>query len=172
MCGPGRDGRSRPSSRSRPGRHVHRSPAKHTIRQRGGFMHIPRLVLLALLISVCVAPIAAQSSPDKIPASSHPQLDGLIAPPEFRAHGVPLPSLSPNARGRIHDIQSKLRVAPFDSTLAQNDNDQVCYSIRSYRVTRDDPGSDSTRLAGYSECLPAARFQVKAAVDSREPMPR
>ena len=111
-------------------------------------MRIPRLVLLALLISVCVAPIAAQSSPDKTPASSHSQLDGLVAPPEFRAHAFSQPPLSPNARGRIRDIQSQLRVVPFDPALVQNDNDndKVCYSIRSYRVTRDDPASDSTRL--------------------------
>jgi len=135
-------------------------------------MRIPRLVLLALLISVYVAPSAAQSSPDKIPASSPSQLEGLVAPPEFRAHAVPISPLSPNARSRIRDIQAQLRVVPFASTLAQNDSDKVCYSMRSYRVTRDDPGSDSTRLAGYSECQPAARFQVKAAVDSRELVPR
>jgi len=135
-------------------------------------MHIPRLAFLALLVAVCVAPAAAQSSPDKIPAFSHPQLDGLVAPPEFRAHDLPLPPLSPNLRTRIHGIQPQARILPFDSTLAQNDNDKVCYSIRSYRVTRDDPGSDWTRLAGYSECQPAARFQVKAAVDSREPVLR
>jgi hypothetical protein len=135
-------------------------------------MRIPRLVLLALLMSVYVVPSAAQSSTDNIPASSHSQMDGLVAPPEFRAHAVPMSPLSPNARSRIRDTQAHLHAVPFDSTLAQDDNDKVCYSIRSYRVTRDDPASDSTRLVGYSECQPAARFQVKAAVDSRELVPR
>jgi hypothetical protein len=125
-------------------------------------MHIPRLLLLSLLMLVCIAPVRAQSSPDKISpgtsaASSQPQLDGLTAPPEFRAHILPL---SPNVRARIRDIQPQLS---FDATLALNDTD--CYSIRSYRVTRDDPWSDSTRLAGYSECQPAARFRMKVAVD-------
>ena len=123
-------------------------------------MGIPRLLVLPLLISVCVAPVAAQSSPDKNPASSQPQLHGLGAPPEFRAHVLPLP---PNVRARIRDVQPQL---PFDPSLAQDDT--ACYYIRSYRVTRDDPQSDTTRPAGYSECQPAARFQVKAAVDSRE----
>ena len=141
-------------------------------------MGIVRLMVLPLLISVCVAqPVAARSLPDKTPPSSQPQLHGLVAPPEFRAHAL-LPPPNVWARGdanvgfqawidtlgQIRDTQPPLRVLLFDPTLAQNDT--LCYSMRSYRVTRDDPASDSTRLAGYSECQPAARFQVKAAVDS------
>ena len=141
-------------------------------------MHIPRLLHLALLISVCVAPIAAQSSAEKTAAVSHPQLDGLVAPRAFRAHALPLAPLSPNVETGIRDIQPPLRILPFDPRRAKNDNGndsdngKICYSMRSYRVTRDDPASDSTRLAGYSECQPAARFQVKTAVDSRESAPR
>jgi hypothetical protein len=119
-------------------------------------MHIPRLLLLALLISVCVAPLAAQSSPEKNAVSSQPQLDGLVAPPEFRAHVV---SLSPNVRARIRDIQPQLSSDPGPAL-----NDGVCYYMRTYRVTRDDPDSDSTRLAGYSECQPAARYRAKNAI--------
>ena len=129
-------------------------------------MYISRVLLLALLIPVCVAPVAAQLSPapDKIPPASQPQLDGLTAPPEFRVHVLPL---APMVRDRIRDIQPQLS---FDTTLAQSDTD--CYKMQTYRVTRDDPKSDSTRLAGYSECQPAARFQMKAAVDSREITPQ
>ena len=126
-------------------------------------MYIPRLLVLPVLISVCVAPVAAQSSPDKsnvpqfLPALpqneqagiradqfqlfSHPDginLSHIILPPEVRAHVL---------------------------TLGQSD--VTCYSIRTYRVTRDDPESDSTRPAGYSTCQPAARFHVKDARDSR-----
>jgi hypothetical protein len=129
-------------------------------------MYIPRLLLLALLIAVCVAPVAAQSllEPDRILAASQLRVDGLTAPPEFRVHVL---VLAPNVRARIRDIQPQLSL---DSTLAQNDTD--CLTIRTYRVTRDDPKSDTTRLAGYSECQPAARFQMKTAVDSREIAPR
>jgi hypothetical protein len=128
-------------------------------------MHIPRLPFLALLMSVCVAPIAAQSSPDKTPAFSHSQRDELVAAPEFRARSVQPVQLAPNGRTRIPDTDPQQRVVPSGSTPAQSDT--VCYSMRSYRVTRDDRESDSTRLAGYSECQPAARYQVKTAVDSR-----
>jgi len=133
-------------------------------------MHIPRLPFVALLMSVCVAPIAAQSSPDKTPAFSHSRRDELVAAPEFRARSVQPVQVAPNSRTRIRDTDPQQRVVPSDSTLTQND--AVCYSIRSYRVTRDDRESDSTRLAGYSECQPAARFQVKTAVDSRMLVPR
>jgi hypothetical protein len=125
-------------------------------------MYIPRLLVLPLLISVCGQPVAAQSSPEKsaVPQSlltlpqnaqagiradqfrlsSHPDginLSHIIPPPEFREHVL---------------------------TLGQSD--VTCYSIRTYRVTRDDPESDSTRPAGYSTCQPTARFQVKDARDS------
>jgi hypothetical protein len=137
-------------------------------------MYIPRLLLLSLLISVWVAPSSAQSSPaqsssaqsssDQKTVSSQRELRGLVAPPEFRAHDPLLPD---NVRARVGDIQ---RQPPSDPSLAQNDAN--CFAIRSYRVARDDPESDSTRLAGYSECQPAARFQMKTAVDSREIVPR
>jgi hypothetical protein len=127
-------------------------------------MHISRLLVFLLLIPACVAPVAAQFSPDKSPVSAQPKLDGLVAPPEFRPHVLPLrPTLPPREPARNRAIQPQLS---FDSTLEQDDT--ACYSIRSYRVTRDDPESDSTRLAGYSECQPAARFQVKAAVESEK----
>lgn len=136
-------------------------------------MRIHRLLLPALLMPLFVVSLAAQSSPAKADLSqpqSQPQLDGLVAPPEFKAHVLPLavlPPLSSDVRVRLRGIHSE---ASFDDTLTENDS--VCYSIRSYRVTRDDPGSDSTRFAGYSECQTAGRFQMRTAVDSREIAPR
>ena len=127
-------------------------------------MFIPRLLVFSLLISVCIAPVAAQSSSDRGTVASQAQLDGLIAPPEFRAHVLPL---APSVRARIRDIEPQLS---FDPAPLQNDTD--CYTMRSYRVTRDNPQSDAVRPAGYSECQPAARFQMKTAVDSREVGPR
>jgi hypothetical protein len=132
-------------------------------------MHIPRLLLPALLISVCVAPLAAQSSPDKNPVSSPPLLNGLMTPPKFRTNAPKL-----EFQGQLVDQREaipkphapKLESREQGPALAQDDT--FCLYIRSYRVIRDDPKSDSTRLAGYSECQPAARFQMKSAVDSRE----
>jgi hypothetical protein len=117
-----------------------------------GFMRVSRLLLIPLLISACTLPIEAQSSPDTEPSqllSTLPQesaqagisIDHLQLPPPLESHVVHFP--------------------PFGQR-------GVCYCIRGYRVTRDDPESDSTRPAGYSTCQPAARFHVKDADDLRE----
>jgi hypothetical protein len=132
-------------------------------------MHIPRLPFFGLLISVCVAPIAAQSSPGNRPASLQPQLDGLFAPPEFRTHVLALPQIVQD-KIRATPPQWRSRLLPIPPKPEQND--ETCLYIRSYRVTRDHPESDATRPAGYSTCQPAARFQTKYAVDSREIVPR
>src|ERR1700730_15098303 len=115
-------------------------------------MQILRVLALALLILSFVAPVAGQTSPqpNKIPDASQPQLDGLIATPEFRKRVLPL---TPGVRNRVRDINPQLS---FDPAPLANDVD--CYTLRSYRVTRDDPQSDVVRPAGYSECQPAARF--------------
>ncbi len=137
-------------------------------------MYIPRLLLLALLISVCVVPIAAQSSPDKNPISSRPLLDGLITPPEFRVSVHALGFQGQRADQPPMPItKPEVPKLDFDSQIsALAEDDAFCLSIRSYRVIRDDPKSDSTRFAGYSECQPAARFQLRTAVDTREIDPR
>ena len=140
-----------------------------------GFVNIPRLLVLPLLFSVCVAPVAAQSSLDRNPVSSQPltalpqnaqsgiRADQIIPPLEFRRPVLPLgfqPSFHLDGIGLS---QTNLRYVQLP---AGEQSDGTCYSIRSYRVTRDDPESDSTRLAGYSTCQPAARFQLKDAGDS------
>ena len=123
-------------------------------------MYIFRLPFLVLLIAAWVAPIAAQSSPK--PVSSQPQLDGLVAPPEFRTNASPFPQIVGD-RIRATPMQ---QLAPLRLRSRVDEDDSVCLYIRGYRVTRDDPESDATRLAGYSTCQPAARFQTKSAVET------
>ena len=121
-----------------------------------GFMCIPRLPVFSLLLSVCVAPVAAQSSLDSNPQPSI-RLDQIISPPEFRRPGLQPPFHSGG-------------IGPSDQRYVQlrtgAQSDVTCYSIRSYRVTRDDPDSDSTSLAGYSTCQPVSQFQLKDAGSS------
>lgn len=191
-------------------------------------MRIPRLLLLSLLMSVCVAPIVAQSSsdkisPDKSVASSQLKLDGptndLSAPPEFRTHvpavsRKPLEGLSNLSSPRNyfeHFDQFKMLRVNFGSAatarykedtqelpeststdayrleaealdeMAKRDlqgalklgqSDTSCFSMRTYRVTRDDPQSDATRLSGYSTCQIAGQYQTKDAVILLETVPR
>jgi hypothetical protein len=49
--------------------------------------------------------------------------------------------------------------------IARDPNrDSTCYTMRSYRVERDEPHSDSTHVAGYTTCLLGSQFDVKDAV--------
>lgn len=144
-------------------------------------MCIPRLLLLLLLISVSVAPVVAQSSPDdsssdKSVFSSQPQLDGLTAPLEFRSS---FSAFSGRALDGISGSLSSLRnySEHFDQfkTLPQlklGKSDTTCFSMRIYRVTPDDPQSETTRFSGYSTCQIAGRYQTKDAVGILEIVPR
>lgn len=108
-------------------------------------MRVPRLLFLFLLISLCVATAAAQSSSSK---SAGSQLRTV------QQENDSLVSQEPHSA-----IQHIL-------TLQQDE--KTCYTLRTYRVARESPDSDSTRPAGYSTCQRATRFQLKTAVDSQE----
>jgi hypothetical protein len=57
---------------------------------------------------------------------------------------------------RLNEFNERHMVGPD----RQSDDDTLCYTMRSFKVARDDPHSDATHAAGYSTCQPAARFQV------------
>ncbi|MGD0567831.1 MAG: hypothetical protein ABSA78_05455 [Candidatus Sulfotelmatobacter sp.] len=127
-------------------------------------MSIPRLLILSVLILTWVASVGAQS-PEKNAAS--PPADALNLPrTTLVAPGTGEDTFT--ARTASGLLESRL----LQHALALEQNNATCYSIRLYRVKRDDPQSDTTRAAGYSTCQPAARFQVKTAVDSVEIAPR
>jgi hypothetical protein len=148
-------------------------------------MYIPRLLILSLLISACVVPTAAQSPSDNIPGSFYSEPLGVL-PPDALASlplipiqlGIDididrlyLPHAKSEAAGASeHDWTFK----PWPQSRARvlTQKDSTCYSIRSYRVTRDDPASDTTRLVGYSTCQPSTKFQVKEANERQEIVPR
>jgi hypothetical protein len=122
-------------------------------------MSVPRVLLVALLISMCAVPVAAQSLAEK-----NPVLELLPTPPQDGQAGVRVDQfqLSPH-RDEVnpwHLIPAPEFQAPV---LAR---DATCYSLRTYHVTRDDPESDSTRFASYSTCQPTSGFRVKDAEDS------
>jgi hypothetical protein len=151
-------------------------------------MYISRLLVLCLLVAQCVAPMAAQSSAEPNSAFSPPGTTQRVVVLPQSAQGIPrysslqaaspveglkLPDTMPATTGleRESGVIPRLEFrVPRAPIVVQND--EACYTIRSYRVTRDDPRSDSTRLVGYSTCQRAVRFQVKEAVDSLEVVPR
>ena len=52
-------------------------------------------------------------------------------------------------------------------TLSLHDNNASCVYMRTYRVKREARDSDVTRPAGYTTCVPVARFMVKSAAESK-----
>jgi len=160
-------------------------------------MYVPRLLLLSLLISLCVATAAAQSSPINNSDSSQP---ASALPWNAHASTGPFPFQLPfladgqrlsDNEGAIQRGNDSLVIRPLDirpqhlltlvirpldpraqQLLTLQQDEKTCYTIRSYRVARESPDSDSTRPAGYSTCQRATRFQLKEAVDSREIVPR
>ena len=127
-------------------------------------MSIFRLLPFSLLIAVGVATAAAQSSPGNTattvqsPNSSESNLLSSNLQPDLSP---------PNPLDRIHVEQYRPRLSQFapprmllNGPDPQMLGDNFCYSMRSYKVARDDPHSDSTHAAGYSTCQPSARFHV------------
>ena len=128
-----------------------------------------RLLVLALL-SVCVAPLAAQTASAPL---SDVQAD--LRPDQIQqpidVDKLHLSHAKPEAEQRSEYDWNVKAPSHFDKSVPTQ-NDVTCLSIRSYRVTRDDPASDTTRLVGYSTCQPSTRFQVKQADDRQEIKPR
>jgi len=124
---------------------------------------IPRFLALPLVLSLGVGPLAAQSMLDNheqpnVPPQRAPL--GLRIGPlqDFHLHGTsPAPEI----------YQDAPTTGTYRKILPHDQNEATCYSIRGYRVTRDDPESDSTRPSGYSTCQPSDRFQVKDAGDQQ-----
>lgn len=127
-------------------------------------MHISRLLILSVVILAWVAPLGAQL-PEK----------GAVSPPADTLNLPHATTAVPGAGDDGFTVRTAPRLLDRARTLQQlalNQNDATCYSIRLYRVKRDDPESDSTKPAGYSTCQPSARFQVKTAVETIEIAPR
>jgi hypothetical protein len=97
---------------------------------------------LLLLLPAVVASAAAQEQ-----AKDSTAADKAIIQ-EWRAHANEPDSAT---------IQGDRFILSFD------DRDSFCAFMRTYRVKRDERGSDVTRPAGYTTCVPVQRFGVKRA---------
>ena len=145
-------------------------------------MRLPRFMLLSLLISLCAATVAAQSSqqtpsPPLQPAPQNAQSDADLFPFPFTLDGLSLSPATAAAKDDSHALDSTIHLAadPLEARgqhiLTLEQEQATCYTIRAYRVARITPNSDTTKPAGYSTCQPASRIQLKTAVDSREIAP-
>jgi hypothetical protein len=143
------------------------------------FMRLPRLLILSSLFSLCVATATAQVSSDKSPDSSqlppvlfengHASPDLFQFPLPFSVAELNVSDIAPDAKTSDHDrTVIPLKNFPRLHILTLGQDETTCLTLRTYRVARVDPESDATRPASYSTCQPSVRFQLKAAVDSRE----
>jgi hypothetical protein len=128
-------------------------------------MHIRCLLVASLFVSVCVAPVGAQSPPEKNLGASRTILEG---PNSQRDSGLQIPRLTQSARAslRADEFNPSSQMDRLDSrgrSGALAENDAPCYTMRSYRFTRVDPKSDSLKFAGYSTCQPAPRVRLRDA---------
>jgi hypothetical protein len=93
-------------------------------------MHLARILVLLWLMPTC---FAAQSSNGNTPLST--KKNTAAAPQSAKKHRK----------------ASKAKI-PQAAEQKPNDGDS-CFVMRTYRAERVAPGSDETRMKGYSECL-------------------
>jgi hypothetical protein len=133
-------------------------------------MPLTRLLALGMLVSCYAGPAFAQSQPQQnsnpIPSQAITAENSVAD--QFRIS--PYPQLDLN--GEANDPQNAIRVDQYQPRhtsvfdyRTSSQSGTFCYSIRSYRVVRDDPHSDSTHADGYTTCVPAARFRMYSTVE-------
>ena len=110
-----------------------------------------KILGLCFLLFVCLAPLS-QAQLSQAEESTKPARDAAI---------VSAPSTADHI------------VLNLDSEYLPPGPTTYCAFMRTYRVRRDHRGSDVTRPAGYTTCVPTRRFEMKSAVQVQsEPAPR
>jgi hypothetical protein len=132
-------------------------------------MPLTRLLVLGMLVSCYAGPAFAQSQPQQNsnPIASQATSDNSVAD-QFRISPYPQLDLTYGAndpQDAIRADQSQPRHTWVFDYRISSQSGGFCYSIRSYRVVRDDPHSDSTHADGYTTCVPAARFRMYSTVE-------
>jgi hypothetical protein len=70
--------------------------------------------------------------------------------------------------GKSHpanERQHNFDLRNLGSVLGEYDRDKVCYTMRSYIVSRENRDSDSTKLVGYSTCQPSSKYELRITVE-------
>jgi hypothetical protein len=131
---------------------------RYNVGEWRGCMCVFRILFFVLLMSVCVS---AQPSPDQNSVSPEFEIHGLVAPLELRADQALTPFQDGQNLMGVDPSEGFFQRSPLQgSSSLPPEPEQRCYSIRTYRVTRDDPQSDTITPAGYSECETASSFHI------------
>jgi hypothetical protein len=138
-------------------------------------MPISRLLPVSLLIAVCAAQVVAQSSTERTSTT----IQSTDSARQNSSASADLSLLFPNLQTEqgAAEPMDQIHVGEYSPRLSQfsvprfllripdrqaMDDDTLCYTVRSYKVARDNPHSDSTHAAGSSTCQPAARFHTRS----------
>jgi hypothetical protein len=119
---------------------------------------------LIVTVSLCAASATAQNSPAKDGSED----SNLIHFDGAASMNISENSLEDQQRANAPQIGTD---SLLDTSGPHYTSDKLplaegaCLAIRSYRVVRDDPGSDAVHRDGYTTCVPAARFRMYSTVE-------
>jgi len=113
------------------------------------------------LLSICGVFCVAEDSAHKAqPFAENPLISetsspsaGIFTHPAQTSESRELKFTLPDRSLHVPNVKSR--------TLAP---DETCFSMRSYVVEREQPGSDSVTPKEYSTCQPSSKFDLKRAV--------
>lgn len=120
---------------------------------------------VALVLFVVVAAISGVAQRSGVPLSVYARRFTLPAKPDtprfqFQWPQNPTFATQPPPKMRRFNVPfvGARRVRPVPA-----EEDNVCYTVRSYFYARASRDSDVTVPVGYSVCTPSSKFQVKGA---------
>ena len=124
-----------------------------------------RLLVAAVLLGATQTYAQVQAGD---PSNAFPTIDQYGTDPLFNFDSVDQSNGSPDSPVKAQSESRTERLSLLDTERngpqfvpgVPLQADATCFAIRSYRVVRDDPHSDSIHRDGYTSCVPAARFRV------------
>jgi hypothetical protein len=149
-------------------------------------MQLFRPLAFSLVLALCsqlTAPLSAQSSNPSPDASSpfiavspevqnNTDLFQFLAPIDMRSMGLSPKTPAADNKNKNDSQEMISKDEALRRILTSEENQSTCYTLRTYRVARDSPDSDSTHPAGYTTCVPSTRYGLKTAVETHEITPQ
>jgi hypothetical protein len=120
-------------------------------------MRVRVLVGVLLFLLIVSGSAAWADSPEQAPSSSYNLFQS--GPPAVRQFSMPTGEVQKFTLPR----GGKLQIFPLPGrtvVVPSSPSDTDCYTMRTYTVKREG-NSDSTRPAGYQECMPSSRVRMK-----------
>jgi len=117
-----------------------------------------KILGLCFLLFVCLAPISQAQNLANQDSANPPKNNQATAQNSQFIDRLSLPrDLQSPSRLRPHAVD------PYDG-LSETFGEPFCAYMRTYRVRREYRNSDAVSPAGYTTCVPSARFEMRNAV--------